>query len=76
MPTKEEDNLGQATPRMTVIAQSRPEPPTTRDGSQGVATTVITNFTPLYADNIQQKLNNEYVLSYYPSIELVSSNIK
>ena len=61
IPTKEEDNLGQATPRMTVIKQKKNVSHATEIGLQPVATSVVTNFTPLYADNIQQKLNNEYV---------------
>ena len=47
---------------MTVIKQNKHEPHATEIGLQPVATSVVTNFTPLYVDNIQQKLNNEYVL--------------
>ena len=61
IPTKEEDKLGQATPRMTVTTQNKHEPRPTEIGLQPVATSIVTNFTPLHADNVQQKLNNEYV---------------
>ena len=59
MPSKEEDKLGQATPRMTIIAHHRFAQLETEDGIEPPTKSVITNFTPLYADNIRQKLNIE-----------------
>ena len=46
---------------MTVLPQNKHEPRATDIGLQPVATSIVTNFTPLYADNVQEKLNNEYV---------------
>ncbi len=62
MPLKEEDNLGQCTPRMTLLSLGKEKPGDKPDDLMTQTTSVITNFTPLHAENLQEKLTNEYVI--------------
>lgn len=53
--------LRAVTPRLTLIGETRSDATSAEDEAPGRASQVFTNFTPLYADNLQHKLDNEWV---------------